>query len=259
MKPIIYPRLSMLETLFSSRLMAPLKALGRAGLLSPALFNKFDGGVEILDDLDDHWTTRHHRSERQFLIERLQKLASERNIRVTFLSGDVHLGAVGEFFTPSSSERKHRVRFWKRKDEPCPPKERDERYMACVISSAIANRPPAGKVADILNRVDRGRTHYVNKRTGEKILGMFGVDVDGGRRRNRHLLPRRNYCEISDRGKGGTGGVGVDGSEGVDGTGEETREEGGLDVLLHFEIETGDPAGWTKGYNLYIPELRLND
>lgn len=230
--------------------MTPLKALGRIGLLSPALFNKFDGSVEILDDLDDHWTTRHHRTERQFLLEALQKLAAEKNIRVTFLSGDVHLGAVGEFFTPSSSERKHRVRFWKRKDEPSPHKEGDGRYMACVISSAIANRPPAGKVADIMNRVDRGRTHYVGRRTGEKMVGVFGTDVDGRVRRNRRLLPRRNYCEISDTG-----------TEGLNGIGEKTgeRKEEGLDVQLHFEMDTGDPAGWTKGYNLHVPEFRGND
>lgn len=225
--------------------MTPLKALGRIGLLSPALFNKFDGSVEILDDLNDHWTTWHHRTERQFLLESLQKLAAEKNIRVTFLSGDVHLGAVGEFFTPSSSERKHRVRFWKRRDEPSPHKEGDGRYMACVVSSAITNRPPAGKVADILNRVDRGRTHYVGGRTGEKMVGVFGEDVDGRARRNRHLLPRRNYCEISD-----TGVV-------ADGVGEKEKATGeGLDVQLHFEMDTGDPAGWTKGYNLHIPEFR---
>lgn len=233
--------------------MSPLKALGRIGLVSSALFNKFDGSIEILDDLDDHWTTRHHRTERQFLLEALQKLAVEKNIRVTFLSGDVHLGAVGEFFTPSSSERKHRVRFWKRRDEPSPRKEGDGRYMACVISSAITNRPPAGKVADILNRVDRGRTHYIGGRTGEKMVGVFGEDVDGRARRNKHLLPRRNYCEISDTGAEGVG-VGVNGIE------EKTGEgEGGLDIQLHFEMDTGDPAGWTKAYNLHIPEFRGND
>ena len=42
--------------------MDPLKALGRAGMLGNFV-NKFDGGVEILDDLDDHWTAKHHKEE----------------------------------------------------------------------------------------------------------------------------------------------------------------------------------------------------
>lgn len=48
--------------------------------------NEFDGGVEILDDLDDHWCAKNHKAERNFLIEELlQKLAAEYSIRVTIL------------------------------------------------------------------------------------------------------------------------------------------------------------------------------
>ncbi|EHL02187.1 hypothetical protein M7I_1781 [Glarea lozoyensis 74030] len=43
--------------------MNPIKALGRAGLLGKNLLNHLDGGVEILDDLDDHWTAKHHKEE----------------------------------------------------------------------------------------------------------------------------------------------------------------------------------------------------
>lgn len=226
--------------------MTPLKAIGRAGLLSSSLFNKFDGGVEILDDLEDHWTTRRHLRERQSFIEGMQQIAAERGVRVTFLSGDVHLGAVGEFFTVAAGRRR-RVRFWKRREEPAGEgeKRRDVRYMVNVISSAIANRPPAAKVADILNRCDGGRTHYVNKVTGEKMVGLFGVDVDGRERNNRHLLPRRNWCEIAT-------GTGHATGESRDGKDE------GLDVQLHFERETGDPAGWTRGYSLHVPGLDIS-
>lgn len=69
----------------TSRVMDPVKALGRAGLLGKSLLNRFDGGVEILDDLDDHWTARHHKEERNWFIQELQDLAAEKSIRVTIL------------------------------------------------------------------------------------------------------------------------------------------------------------------------------
>lgn len=51
--PIAYPRLNFLENILTSRIMDPIKALSRT--FGSGLVNKFDGGVEILDDLDDHW------------------------------------------------------------------------------------------------------------------------------------------------------------------------------------------------------------
>jgi hypothetical protein len=69
----------------TSRAMEPIKALGRAGLLGKKLLNHMDGGVEILDDLDDHWTARHHKDERNWFIQELQDLAAEKSIRVTIL------------------------------------------------------------------------------------------------------------------------------------------------------------------------------
>ena len=82
--PIAYPRLVWLENLLTSSVMAPVKALGRAGMLGGFL-NKFDGGVEILDDLDDHWTARNHKQERNWFVQELQELAAEKSVRVTIL------------------------------------------------------------------------------------------------------------------------------------------------------------------------------
>ena len=64
--------------------MDPVKALGRAGLFGGFL-NKFDGGVEVLDDLDDHWTSKNHKAERTWLMEDLQDIAAEKSVRVTIL------------------------------------------------------------------------------------------------------------------------------------------------------------------------------
>lgn len=64
--------------------MDPIKALGKTGLFGN-VFNKFDGGVEVLDDLDDHWTAKNHKDERKIVIEDLQDLAADRSIRITIL------------------------------------------------------------------------------------------------------------------------------------------------------------------------------
>ncbi|KAL8829151.1 MAG: hypothetical protein Q9170_006292, partial [Blastenia crenularia] len=187
--PIAYPRLNFLENVLTSRVMDPIKALGRAGLLG-GFINKFDGGVEILDDLDDHWTAKHHKQERNWFLQELQELAAEKSIRVTILGGDVHLAAVGQFY----SSPQLRI-----------PKDRDHRYMPNVISSAIVNTPPPEMMADILNK--RDKKHYLDKedkQTLEDMIPMFTHDVDGKGRNNKRLLPRRNWCSIREYRPGST-------------------------------------------------------
>ena len=68
----------------TSRVMDPVKALAKLGMFG-GLLNRFDGGVEVLDDLDDHWTAKNHKQERSIVIEDLQDLAADKSIRVTIL------------------------------------------------------------------------------------------------------------------------------------------------------------------------------
>nr|POE49535.1 uncharacterized protein CFP56_50452 [Quercus suber] len=178
--PIAYPRLNFLENILTSKVMDPIKALGRTGMLG-GFVNKFDGGVEILDDLDDHWTAKHHKAERNWFIQELQELAAEKSVRVTILGGDVHLGAVGQFYTQKLLGVG---------------KDKDHRYMPNVISSAIVNTPPPTMMADVLNR--RNKIHHLDEETDEDLIPMFDTDVDGTKRNNKHLLPRRNYCTIRE-------------------------------------------------------------
>lgn len=178
--PIAYPRLNFLENILTSRLMDPLKALGRAGLLGNFV-NKFDGGVEILDDLDDHWTAKHHKEERNWFIRELQHIASTKSVRVTILGGDVHLAAVGQFY----SSKKLNIA-----------KDKDHRYMPNIISSAIVNTPPPDVMADIINK--RNKIHHLDSHTDEDMIGLFTHGVDGKKRNNTHLLPHRNWCSIRE-------------------------------------------------------------
>ncbi|KAI0976868.1 hypothetical protein F4678DRAFT_127306 [Xylaria arbuscula] len=178
--PIAYPRLVWLENILTSRLMDPIKALTKFGLLRN-LVNSFDGGVEVLDDLDDHWTAKNHKDERRVVIEDLQDLAVDKSIRVTILSGDVHLAAVGQFY----SNPKLRI-----------PKHEDFRYMLNIVSSAIANTPPPDLMADVLNK--RNKVHHFDKETEEDMMPLFAHGVDGKPRNNKNLLPHRNWCSIRE-------------------------------------------------------------
>ncbi|KAI0849631.1 hypothetical protein F5Y00DRAFT_269048 [Daldinia vernicosa] len=178
--PIAYPRLVWLENILTSRLMDPIKALGKAGMLGGFL-NRFDGGVEVLDDLDDHWTAKNHKDERRVVIEDLQDLAADKSVRVTILSGDVHLAAIGQFYSnPKQELAKHN----------------DFRYMPNIVSSAIANTPPPDIMADILNK--RNKVHHFDKETDEDMIPIFTNGVDGKPRNNKRLLPHRNWCSIRE-------------------------------------------------------------
>ena len=183
--PIAYPRLVWLENILTSRIMDPIKALSRAGAFGN-LLNNFDGGVEILDDLDDHWTAKNHKAERRFLIQDLQDLAASKSVRVTILSGDVHLAAIGQFFSSGGTDG-----FGKGGQVP---KDKDHRYMPNVISSAIVNTPPPDMLADVLAR--RDKVHHLDGDTDENMIPLFSVDVDGKKRNNKVMLPRRNWASI---------------------------------------------------------------
>ena len=178
--PIAYPRLVWLENILTSKAMDPVKALGKFGLLGNFL-NKFDGGVELLDDLDDHWTAKHHKRERNWFIQELQELAREKSVRITMLSGDVHLAAAAQFYSNPKLGL---------------PKDRDHRYMPNVISSAIVNAPPADAMADVLNK--RNKVHHLDEETDEDMIPLFLTDVDGKSRNNKHMFPRRNWCSINE-------------------------------------------------------------
>ncbi|MBC7784295.1 MAG: alkaline phosphatase family protein [Burkholderiales bacterium] len=71
--PIMYPSLAMAET----------------------ALKYFPGYQDLEDDLRDHWTSPRRRPERLRLIHRLLSWAQEKRTRVTIISGDVHLAALG--------------------------------------------------------------------------------------------------------------------------------------------------------------------
>ena len=157
--PIAYPRLIWLENILQSPLIAPIKFLNKRFGFAGGFFNQFDGKVDLLDDLDDHYTARQHKQERRDLMHRLQRFSQKFSARVTILGGDVHLGAVGRFYSnPKAGLRA----------------EEDWRYMPNIISSAITNKPPPQAVANLLAR--RNKIHHLDKETDETLLEIFDRD-----------------------------------------------------------------------------------
>lgn len=157
--PIAYPRLQWLENILSSPIIGPIKFLNKRFGFAGGLFNQFDGSVDLLDDLDDHYTAHQHKHERRDLIHRLQEFSKQHSARVTILGGDVHLAAIGRFY----SNPKLGV-----------PAEQDFRYMPNVISSAITNKPPPQAVANLLAK--RNKIHHLDHDTDETLLEIFDRD-----------------------------------------------------------------------------------
>ena len=157
--PIAYPRLQWLENILSSPIIGPIKFLNKRFGFAGSLFNQFDGSVDLLDDLDDHYTAHQHKHERRDLILRLQEFSKQHSARVTILGGDVHLAAIGRFY----SNPKLAI-----------PAEQDFRYMPNVISSAITNKPPPQAVANLLAK--RNKIHHLDHDTDETLLEIFDRD-----------------------------------------------------------------------------------
>ncbi|KAF8580672.1 hypothetical protein K439DRAFT_1648118 [Ramaria rubella] len=181
--PIAYPRMNFLESALESKL-NPLTALGRKGSLGlSSMVNKFNADAELLDDLNDHWTAKGHKKERNWFVERMQDVAKIMHIRISFLSGDVHCAAVGVFRSLA-----------KGKDVDVPP-ARDHRYMLNIVSSAIVNTPPPGGVLSMVSLLaeKRHRTmHYAE--TDETMVPLFGKDTNGSSAKSKYIMGRRNWC-----------------------------------------------------------------
>ncbi|KAH8693045.1 putative transcription factor btf3 [Talaromyces proteolyticus] len=259
--PIAYPRLAWLENIFSSPLIAPIRLLNKRFGVAGGLFNKFDGQVDLLDDLDDHYTAKHHKVERRELMQRLQQFSKRHAVRVTILGGDVHLAALGRFYSNLDLHV---------------PVENDHRFMVNIVSSAITNKPPPKAVANLLAR--RNKIHHLDPNTDETLMALFDKQpggVEKGADWNNVTMPSRNYACITEidtppngasvqphslvpthtpksghsplhTGEENVGTVHV----AADGFSNSSDLVGGLDVAIRVEIEQGNRDGNTEGYGL---------
>ncbi|KAK4143226.1 uncharacterized protein C8A04DRAFT_29041 [Dichotomopilus funicola] len=273
--PIAYPRLTWLENIFASPLMGPVKFLNRRIGFGGSFFNSFDGSVDLLDDLDDHYTARTHKKERNWLIHKLQGICAEFSLRITILGGDVHLAAFGRFYSNPHLNI---------------PIEEDYRYIVNVVSSAIVNKPPPAAVANLLAR--RNRIHHLDHNTHETLLKLFDRDPGDTQKtadHNKVTMPSRNFAMITENSpynqpqpshhtNGDTNGTGPNGttpkkqdprlplSAGETNCGTTHKaasfpaqhgrgSDGSLDVCIWVEQDQHDATGRTQGYGLTVPAL----
>lgn len=257
--PIAYPRLAWLENILTSPVIAPVRLLNKRFGVAGSFFNDFDGQVDLLDDLDDHYTARQHKRERKMFIQRLQEFARVHSVRVTILGGDVHLAAVGRFY----SNPKTNVAG-----------ENDHRFIVNIVSSAITNKPPPKTVANLLAR--RNKIHHLDRDTDETLMPIFDKQPGGHEKSaswNKVTMPSRNFAcltEIVAPAVNGTGPIEsvkldhlpkdghhplhkgeVDAGTthaAADGFTNTSSMDGGLDVAIRVEIDPKDRNGTTEGY-----------
>lgn len=105
-------------------------------------------------------------------------------MRITILGGDVHLAALGRFYSNPALNI---------------PTENDHRYMVNVVSSAIVNKPPPQGVANLLAR--RNKIHHLNHDTDETLLKLFNKDPGDSNKTAAHnqvTMPSRNFAMITE-------------------------------------------------------------
>ncbi|KAA8652220.1 uncharacterized protein ATNIH1004_001124 [Aspergillus tanneri] len=267
--PIAYPRLAWLENILSSPLIAPVRLLNKRFGFAGGFFNQFDGQVDLLDDLDDHYTARQHKKERRIFVQRLQDFSKAHSVRVTILGGDVHLAAIGRFYSNPKLGLQS---------------ENDARYMVNIVSSAITNKPPPKAVANLLAR--RNKIHHLDSDTDETLMDFFDRQPGGqekGASWNKVTMPSRNYACITevDPATPDSNGSEPQNSSAVDplpkdghsplhkaeaeagasyssadGFSNNSGWYGGLDVAIRVEIDPQNREGVTEGYGFSIPALK---
>lgn len=115
------------------------------------------GRQELEDDLRDHWCSRSHRTERLRLIHRLLDWSVEKQCRVTILSGDVHVAAVGYVESTRNGTGANAS------------------IITQLVASGIVHPPPPGvamfflkTIGDTVDQVDRGITAQMTDFPGSR-------------------------------------------------------------------------------------------
>ena len=104
------------------------------------------------------------------------EFGASKGVRITILSGDVHLGCFGRM---KSKFHKHPNAHYylegqdtqELNKDVCETPEFDPRLIFNVISSAIVNAPPPDAMAGLLNK--RSSIHHFNRDTDEDMVPIL--------------------------------------------------------------------------------------
>ena len=134
------------------------------------LLGIFPGRQELEDDLRDQWLSVPHRQERLRLVHRLLAFADTKKCRVTVLSGDVHVGALGIIESSRSTA-----------DDP------STQVINQLTSSGIVHPPPPGVVLYFLENVT-GKKMELDRDLYSDMLEFPGT--------HHHYIGARNWLSL---------------------------------------------------------------
>ncbi|HEX6439524.1 MAG TPA: alkaline phosphatase D family protein [Candidatus Binatia bacterium] len=134
------------------------------------LLGIFPGRQQLEDDLRDQWLSVPHRQERLRLVHRLLAFADAKKCRVTVLSGDVHVGALGIIESSRSTA-----------DDP------STQVINQLTSSGIVHPPPAGVVLFFLETVT-GKKMELDRDLYSEMVEFPGT--------HHHFIGARNWLSL---------------------------------------------------------------
>mgnify|MGYP004701338561 FL=1 len=247
--PIAYPKMVSSDNPMSNKMISPIKWFSKKKMTFEGLVNSFDGPNDVLEDPSDYWTYKEHKTERNAFIKRLMDFQHMNNVRITIISGDMHLCAVGLF-----QSIRHMA------------PEKDGHFMVCPVLSAIVNAPsPPDKQPSLMDR--RNKKYIFGTSISERLVPIFNKDVDGTPLSNKTTVARRSYMILDPV---------TPGSEpqekqypgplfSRDSKHDEiakhnkaiTVVEGSIRMLIQVEADPKDKEGKTVPYEMFIPTLSI--
>lgn len=184
--PILYPELKYVEK--------ALTALGGETFKNETLnkllgkvadifeMREVSGVINLSGDVRDEWLSTKRLGERKMLIERLQKFAQEKSIRISFVSGDVHLATYGQAQTADQEI----------------PKEYDFRSMGNLVSSSSVNEPAPG----ILGALIAAKGAWPEKFNTKTRIRLMPMKKEATKREREGLssvvICSRNFGQITE-------------------------------------------------------------
>jgi hypothetical protein len=157
--PVAHPKLSLAEGLFD-------------------IFGHDHVTDSNADDLRDHWAHDDHEGERKRLLESLTRAAERQKVRVSIVSGDVHVAAWGTVY---------------RRDAP-PTENRTEVHQ--FTSSGVVHPPLVGVLERIFLRILNDAASKPQTLDVQHTVEMMLFPGH-----NRYVMPSRNWLALEmDRG-----------------------------------------------------------
>jgi hypothetical protein len=139
--------------------------------LVEAAFGFLPGQQDLEDDFKDQWLSRTHKEERLRLIHRLLRFSKKSGCRVTIVSGDVHVAALG--YVQSA-------RDGFANEEP--------NVINQLISSAIVHPPPPGLIVYAMEKVMADNVEEVDRGITARMMRFPSIA--------QHFIAKRNWLSL---------------------------------------------------------------